>query len=78
MKKIQKKANERLSNFYVIEPGSNFDGPVFRGTIAEIKDIIESFMQYCEDNKLKQPVAIIDYLQIVSSGKEYATERAER
>lgn len=75
LKKFQKKANERLSNFYVVEPGGNFDGPVFRGTIAEIKDIIESFMHFCEDKKLKQPVAVIDYLQIVSSGKEYATER---
>ena len=69
---VKKAANEKLKYFYVVEPGEVGDGSVFDGTIAKIRTIIEKFIEFCGR---KQPVVIIDYLQIVSAEKEYATER---
>lgn len=69
---VKKAANEKLKYFYVVEPGKIGDGSDFDGTIARIMEIIENFIEFCGK---KQPVVIIDYLQIVSAEKEYATER---
>jgi len=49
---------------------------VFKGSVSEIIGFIKNFIPFCkEHHRNRQPVVIIDYLQIVSSNKEYATER---
>ena len=72
IKKAAEEANKRLKHFYVVEPGTLIDGSVFGGRIAEIRAVIEKFIDFCGS---KQPLVIIDYLQIVGTDREYATER---
>ncbi|MBQ1921620.1 MAG: hypothetical protein II188_03755, partial [Ruminococcus sp.] len=73
---VRKTAEHNLACLYVIEPGRNFENAVFKGSVSEIKGIIKNFIPFCkEHHRNRQPVVIIDYLQIVSSNKEYATER---
>ena len=68
---VRKTAEHNLACLYVIEPGRNFENSVFKGSVSEIKGIIKNFIPFCkEHHRNRQPVVIIDYLQIVSSNKE--------